>query len=308
MRPYKILQKAKASQKDNKKETNNEELKKHRTYEINNSKKHTSEQRRVNDDSRYYESNRRYKTNKSEEYNKTRNEKKYNSTTGGTNSYDKKYTQQYYRPHMKVKNESKNEGKIRKEKEKEKDDVLISSLKKEYSNIKKKKIIIRHLPPNLSEVNFFDSFSNNLKEELDYYYYVNGSRGKYSTNEEDIIHSRMYLSFKDDLKTEEFIKTQQGKFFYDTNGSKYKANVSLAPNQTIIYKNKSDDRNNTIDTDEYFLQFCEEMNKSPEPIKTDTLDENEIINVVNENGTIIPPIIIELRKKIKNNKTGTISK
>ncbi|SBT80134.1 regulator of nonsense transcripts 3B, putative, partial [Plasmodium malariae] len=106
-------------------------------------------------------------------------------------------------------------------------------------------------------------------------------------------------SFKDDLKTEEFIKTQHGKYFYDLNGVKYKAVVSYAPNQTLIYKNKSDDINNTLESDAYFLKCCEEMNNSTQPLKKD-IDYYDLINVEKENGAILSPVVVALRNKFRD--------
>ncbi|SCM12820.1 regulator of nonsense transcripts 3B, putative [Plasmodium chabaudi adami] len=241
----------------------------------NNSKEKPNEEKKNYDNHKKYEDDRRYKYNKHVNNYKTKNNKTYTIN----NNYEK----------------SSNNVVLKKTGK----DMLISLLKKDQMCVKKKKIVIRNLPPTLNENNFFDSFSNNLKDELDYYYYVNGSIGKNSSD--DITHSRIYLSFKDYMKTEEFIKTQDGKYFYDTNGIKYKANVTFAPNQTIIHKNRTDNRNNTLDTDPYFLKCCEEMNNPVEPPKND-IDYHDIINVVRENDDIISPIVIDLRKKLKNSK------
>ncbi|CDU20096.1 uncharacterized protein PY17X_1347600 [Plasmodium yoelii] len=311
VRPYKILQKVKASDNSKKKasesskekasESSKEKASEHSKEKASeyskkkaseSSKEKTNEEKKYYnkhkkyEDINYYEDDRRYRYNKHVNHYKTKNNKSYTID----NNYEKN-NKQYTKNGEKSNNNVvlKKTGK----------DMLISLLKKDQMCVKKKKIVIRNLPPTLNENNFFDSFSNNLKDELDYYYYVNGSIGKNSSD--DIIHSRIYLSFKDYMKTEEFIKTQDGKYFYDTNGVKYKANVTFAPNQTIIHKNRIDNRNNTLESDPYFLKCCEEMHNPIEPPKND-IDYHDIINVVRENDDIISPIIIDLRKKLKNTK------
>lgn len=284
VRPYKILQKVNVNENRKKKETN-EEKKKHSLRE-NNSEKHIKENQKK-EELRYDESNRKVINNKYGDNNRRVISQKYYNL--GSNHCEK-----YNKEHSRLEEKVKTQVLL-----KNKKNVLIPLLKKEVNCLKKKKIVIRHLPPTLSETHFFDSFSNNLKDELDYYYYVNGSVGKNAAD--DMIHSRMYLSFKDDMKTEEFIRTQNGKFFYDVNGAKYKANVSFAPNQTLIHKNKSDDRNNTIESDAYFLKCCEEMNNSTQPPKKD-IDYYDVINVVKENGSIVSPIVLALRNKLRSHK------
>ncbi|GAW82285.1 mRNA decay protein [Plasmodium gonderi] len=259
VRPYKILQKVKVNENKDKHKKEPSEASKEPTKREDYSKKNTSERKKKYEDIKYYECNRKFINSKKQEaegHDKiTKNKTNYNINS---NSYSEKYNKE----HLRHDEKSRNENLL-----KQKENILISLLKKEQSCVNKKKIIIRHLPPTLSEDNFFDSFSTNLKDELDYYYYVNGSIPKNPAD--DIIYSRMYLSFKDDLKTKEFIKTQHGKFFYDLNGVKYKALVSFAPYQTLIHKNKSDDMNNTLESDDYFLKFCEEMNNQEESVKRD---------------------------------------
>lgn len=265
-RPYKILLRKVESKEENKKDTNETKKKEEES-------KHYEDRHYRKNDIKHYEENE--KTIKSKMH--------YNSR----NRYYDKYSMSYSRYDEKLNKQHSSE---------KKKDVLVPLLEQASINIKKKKIIIRKLPPTLTEENFFDSFSNNIKDELDYYYFVNGSASKDSSN--DIIYSRIYLSFKDDMKTDEFIRTQNGKFFYDLNGVKYKALVSYAPNQTLIKKNKPDSRNNTLESDEYFLKCCEEMNNPVQRVKKD-IDYSELINVQTENGAILSPIVIELRSKKK---------
>ncbi|GAB67783.1 mRNA decay protein, partial [Plasmodium cynomolgi strain B] len=262
VRPYKILQKVKRNENNNSNKKTPNEAKKETTEREDNSKKNTIEKKKKYEDLKYYECNRKSLSTKRQDAEGRDKITKNNKTNhNADNNHVKK---------------SQSEKVLKK-----KEDMLITLLKKEQSCVHNKKIIIRHLPPTLSEDNFFDSFPSNLKDELDYYYYVNGCVPKNAGG--DITHSRMYLSFKDDLKTKEFIKTQHGKFFYDSNGGKFKAMVSFAPYQTIIHKNKSDDMNNTLESDAYFLKCCEEMNNPEEPVKKDE-DNGDLINVVKEDG------------------------
>ncbi|EUD67590.1 hypothetical protein C922_01775 [Plasmodium inui San Antonio 1] len=250
------------------------------TEREDNSKKNTIERKKKYEDLKYYECNRKSLSTRRHEVESrdkiTKNSKENHNADSN---------------HVK---KSQSEKVLKKQ-----EDLLITLLKKEQSCVHKKKIIIRHLPPTLSEDNFFESFPSSLKDELDYYYYVNGCVPENPGG--DITHSRMYLSFKDDLKTKEFIKTQHGKFFYDSNGGKFKAMVSFAPYQTIIHQNKSDDMNNTLETDAYFLKSCEEMNNPEEPVKKDD-DNGDLTNVMKEDGVILPPLVVALRKKLKNKK------
>ncbi|KJP89890.1 hypothetical protein AK88_00346 [Plasmodium fragile] len=262
IRPYKILQKVKRNENNNSNKKNSNEANKEPTERENdNSKKNTLDKKKKYEDLKYYECNRKsVLSTKRQEAQGHDNITKNNKTNHNVDNNHIKKTQ--------------NEKVLKK-----KEDMLITLLKKEQSSVHNKKIIIRHLPPTLSEDNFFDSFPSNLKDELDYYYYVNGCVPR--NPGDDITHSRMYLSFKDDLKTKEFIKTQHGKFFYDSNGAKFKAMVSFAPYQTIIHNNKSDDMNNTLESDPYFLKWCEEMNNSDESVKKDE-HNGDLINVMKE--------------------------
>ncbi|CAG9473437.1 regulator of nonsense transcripts 3B, putative [Plasmodium vivax] len=296
VRPYKILQKVKRNDNNSNSNSNNNsnsnsnsssirnppnEAKKEPTEREDSGKKKPVEKKKKYEDLKYYECNRKSLSTKSQEAEGRDKITKYNNKTNqhADNNHVKKLQSE----------------KVLKKKE----DMLVTLLKKEQSSVHNKKIIIRHLPPTLSEDNFFESFPSNLKDELDYYYYVNGCVPKNQGG--DITHSRMYLSFKDDLKTKEFIKTQHGKFFYDSNGGKFKAMVSFAPNQTIIHKNKLDEMNNTLESDAYFLKCCEEMNNPQEPVKKDD-DNADLSNVIKEDGVILPPLVVALRKKLKNKK------
>lgn len=180
----------------------------------------------------------------------------------------------------------------------EKGDCVSSKAKAKINN-KEKKVIVRLLPPDLTEEQFFSSFPDDLKDKLSNYYFVNGKFSKYPSGE--ITYSRVYLTFREETNATDFIGEYHGKCFFDGHGLKYRAVVSFAPYQSFITKNKIDKRNNTLETDAYFKKICEEMNK-PKQAPKDSVDYNELINVKNENGIIISPLVLELRNKMKNTK------
>ncbi|XP_014259797.1 regulator of nonsense transcripts 3A isoform X2 [Cimex lectularius] len=115
------------------------------------------------------------------------------------------------------------------------------------------KIVIRRLPPTMTEENFIEQISP--IPPFDYMYFIPGdaSNGIYSF-------SRAYINFyyQEDIFT--FTQTFDGYVFFDTKGQEYPAVVEFAPFQRIPKRMKKKDRLcGTIECDPAYIAFKENL-------------------------------------------------
>lgn len=119
------------------------------------------------------------------------------------------------------------------------------------------KVVIRRLPPTMTQEEFLNQVSP--VPEYNYIYYVKGdmSLGEYSF-------ARAYINFICSEDVYSFKERFDNYVFVDNKGHEYAAVVEFAPFQKIPKKrgkNRMDPKCATIETDTYYLDFVASLNK-----------------------------------------------
>ncbi|GMH34111.1 hypothetical protein BSKO_01945 [Bryopsis sp. KO-2023] len=124
-----------------------------------------------------------------------------------------------------------------------------------------KKVIVRRLPPTLSEQAFKDALD---KLSVEGYNWLVFCTGKLSTKR--TVCARAYLNFDDPQKVLEFKTTFDGHVFVSSRGTQYKCTVDYAPYQKVpkAGKAKRDPREGTIERDSDYKRFVDTLDKPPE--------------------------------------------
>eukprot|EP01119_Soliformovum_irregulare_P001678 TRINITY_DN1141_c0_g1_i1.p1 TRINITY_DN1141_c0_g1~~TRINITY_DN1141_c0_g1_i1.p1 ORF type:complete len:323 (-),score=94.19 TRINITY_DN1141_c0_g1_i1:263-1231(-) len=155
------------------------------------------------------------------------------------------------------------------------------------------KLVVRCLPPQLTEANFRTSIEKFNELISDYYFVPGRVSEKKSTN------ARAYLGFTSPEGLNQFFQFFNGHVFVTNKGREQKAIVEYAPSQKLPKKaTKSDPREGTIETDEDFLKFLEEL-KTPVvqlPSAEEQLDKRLADKEANQMPTTTP-LLEFLREK-----------
>lgn len=129
--------------------------------------------------------------------------------------------------------------------------------KKEKSPALVTKVVIRRLPPSMTEEMFIESVSP--LPEHDYFAFINADSSLGSS-----AYSRAYINFKNVEDVYTFYDKFDGYVFVDQKGNEHPAMVEYAPFQKIPKRSggkKKDARCGTIDEDADYLAFLESLTK-----------------------------------------------
>ncbi|KAL6774082.1 UPF3 [Auxenochlorella protothecoides x Auxenochlorella symbiontica] len=139
------------------------------------------------------------------------------------------------------------------------------------------KVVVRHLPPSLSE----DAFKSAVQEWLDRSNWSAYYQGKVSAKEH--VHSRAYLNFKDPADALRFSAAFNGNLFVSDRGAHTRAQVEYAPFQRVPRAtNRRDPREGTIEKDAGYRAFLKSLDEETQtkpsalpapqpPMETDAL-------------------------------------
>ncbi|XP_050521472.1 regulator of nonsense transcripts 3B [Daktulosphaira vitifoliae] len=139
----------------------------------------------------------------------------------------------------------------------EKGDEFLQSLFKSLDRLKSKddrkcperKVIVRRLPPSMTEERFLNEISP--LPENNYMYFVPGD-----SQSAPFHHSRVYINFLKDEDMYMFTEKFDGYVFVDDTGDEYPATVELAPYQRVPKKKLDKDPNwGKIHDNPIFLEF-----------------------------------------------------
>uniref|UniRef100_A0A915JW01 UPF3 domain-containing protein n=1 Tax=Romanomermis culicivorax TaxID=13658 RepID=A0A915JW01_ROMCU len=118
------------------------------------------------------------------------------------------------------------------------------------------KVVVRRLPPSLTEKDFLDQIAP--PPAYDYFYFVPADMSLSPWS-----YTRAYISIPCIEDVIQFTERFDGYVFVDAKGSEYPAVIELAPNQKIPTKKvKKDAKCGTIDQDPDFKKFVDEL-KNP---------------------------------------------
>lgn len=162
------------------------------------------------------------------------------------------------------------------------------------------KVIIRRLPPDITEEKFresIDPFPDHA-----YFYLAPGDHtlGPLGC-------SRAYIAFEREDDIVPFRDQYDGMILESEKGGKYRAIVEFAPYQGIPKKRKQDHRCGTIDKDSDFLSFMQSLENQPEPrpsISLETYLEELEANRIQD--VQVTPLIEYLRDKRSGRSRGRV--
>mmetsp|Transcript_18239 Transcript_18239/g.34736 ORF Transcript_18239/g.34736 Transcript_18239/m.34736 type:complete len:603 (-) Transcript_18239:278-2086(-) len=124
------------------------------------------------------------------------------------------------------------------------------------------KVVVRKLPPTLSEDAFRQALPASILDRCTWLAYYVGKHGSKRT-----VPSRAYLNFKRMDDVLEFCSFFHDYLFVSERGSHFRAQVEFAPFQGVPKaRQRKDPREGTIDTDADYLEFLQELNKPVEPL------------------------------------------
>lgn len=151
----------------------------------------------------------------------------------------------------------------------------------------KTKVVIRNLPHNLPEKEFFELISK-YKTKINWSNYIPGQSTSLYVRP-----SIAFLNFTNVEDLYEFAKEFDGHILITKKGKKHKISVEFAPFQKISDNQigSDDPRRGTILKDENYLKFLEQLEKPPEKILS---AEKQLELQEDEERKISKTIIIEI--------------
>ncbi|XP_065223251.1 regulator of nonsense transcripts 3B [Planococcus citri] len=152
------------------------------------------------------------------------------------------------------------------------------------------KVVIRKLPPNVTENSFLE-FTSPLFEH-DYFYYVQDENPSFG----DQSFSRAYINFINVHDVYSFTQKFDDYVFIDDTGQEYPAVVEYAPFQRIP-KNRGNRRSDslcgTIEEDSDYMEFVQQLESEIQDHKTSQITEHyfDLANDDNEEKVTTTPLI-----------------
>lgn len=124
-------------------------------------------------------------------------------------------------------------------------------MKKKKEPLGRTKVVIRHLPPSLSQSNLFSQFDHLFCHRYNWFRFRPGNSSHKSQR-----YARAYIDFKNPEDVLEFAGFFHGHVFVNEKGSQFKAIVEYAPCQHVPKScPHKDSREGTIYTDPDYLEF-----------------------------------------------------
>eukprot|EP00252_Welwitschia_mirabilis_P023944 TRINITY_DN6911_c0_g1_i2.p1 TRINITY_DN6911_c0_g1~~TRINITY_DN6911_c0_g1_i2.p1 ORF type:complete len:296 (+),score=69.60 TRINITY_DN6911_c0_g1_i2:265-1152(+) len=122
----------------------------------------------------------------------------------------------------------------------------------------RKKVVVRHLPPGMSQAAFKEQIDMRFAGRYDWFVY---RPGKASHKKQ--VYSHAFINFNTPEGVLEFAEAFNGHFFVNEKGTHYKAIVEYAPSQWVP-KPTTDAREGSIFQDGEYLEFVEMLAKPVE--------------------------------------------
>ncbi|CDY46452.1 BnaA08g06560D [Brassica napus] len=115
----------------------------------------------------------------------------------------------------------------------------------------KRKVVVRHLPPSLSQPDLLSQIDSRFGDSYSWFSFRPG-KSNYKTQK----HSRAYFGFKSPEDVYEFAAFFNGHVFVNEKGAQFKAIVEYAPSQRVPKPcDKKDPREGSITKDPEYLEF-----------------------------------------------------
>eukprot|EP00698_Gefionella_okellyi_P009381 TRINITY_DN237_c1_g1_i4.p2 TRINITY_DN237_c1_g1~~TRINITY_DN237_c1_g1_i4.p2 ORF type:complete len:368 (+),score=88.65 TRINITY_DN237_c1_g1_i4:283-1386(+) len=172
------------------------------------------------------------------------------------------------------------------------------------SPLKQTKVVIRHLPPGMTE-EVFSHLIESFSDAIEWKYFVPGRATAKRTTV-----ARAYITFKNPADIAPFASQFDHHQFFDQAGKEMRALVEYAPNQQVPRKKKSavDSKLDTIGTDPHYLSFEAAILKPAEPLHPSEVIEKLVAQVEAasaEKPTITPLIeFVRSQRRARSAKKG----
>eukprot|EP00976_Prorocentrum_cordatum_P052291 1055290-Prorocentrum_minimum.AAC.1 len=169
------------------------------------------------------------------------------------------------------------------------------------------KLVIRKLPPNLSQEAFQDTIGETFLAPPTWFAYTQGKVGHKRT-----VHSRAYINLKTPEDVLEFCEQFQNHLFVNERGHQFRAHIEFAPSQKVPKaRQRRDPREGTIEKDPDYLKFVEELSKPEEQlpsaeVQLEKRDAEEKAALIANNGVapvIITPLMAFLKQKAEEKRS-----
>ncbi|KAL4375772.1 hypothetical protein HN51_009776 [Arachis hypogaea] len=164
------------------------------------------------------------------------------------------------------------------------------------SEREKTKVVIRHLPPSLTQSDLLHHIDNHFASRYNWFSFRPGN-----TSHKNQRNSRAYIDFKSPDDVFEFAEFFDGHVFVNERGAQHKAIVEYAPSQRVPRPTtKKDGREGTIYKDPDYLEFFKFIAKPPEhlPSAEIQLERKEAEQAgANKEGPIVTPLMEYVRQK-----------
>uniref|UniRef100_A0A7C9A6H3 UPF3 domain-containing protein n=1 Tax=Opuntia streptacantha TaxID=393608 RepID=A0A7C9A6H3_OPUST len=161
--------------------------------------------------------------------------------------------------------------------------------------VNRTKVVIRHLPPTLTQSAFFDQIDARFSG---CYNWSTFRPGKSSYKNQR--YARAYVNFNSPEDVFDFADFFNGHVFVNEKGAQFKAIVEYAPSQRVPKHNaKRDGREGTIYKDPEYLEFLELISKPAEnlPSADIQLERREAERAGIQEAPVVTPLMEYVRKK-----------
>ncbi|XP_050377141.1 regulator of nonsense transcripts UPF3 isoform X2 [Argentina anserina] len=158
------------------------------------------------------------------------------------------------------------------------------------------KVLVRHLPPSLSQSDFFQQISHLFGDRHNWFCFRPGK-----TSHKNQRYARAYIEFKRPEDVFEFAEFFDGHVFVNEKGTQFKSIVEYAPSQRVPkLSNKKDGREGTIYKDPDYLEFLKLIAKPAEHLPSAEIQlerkEAELAGAAKE-APIVTPLMEYVRQK-----------
>ncbi|GAU22234.1 hypothetical protein TSUD_227700 [Trifolium subterraneum] len=159
------------------------------------------------------------------------------------------------------------------------------------------KIVIRHLPPSLTESDLLQHIDNRFASRYNWFSFRPGN-----TSHKNQRYARAYIDFNSPDDVFDFAEFFNGHVFVNQKGVQHKAVVEYAPSQRVPKKTtKKDGRQGTIYKDPDYLEFLKLISKPQEHLPSAEIQlerkEAELAGATKE-----PPIVTPLMEYVRQKR------
>lgn len=116
------------------------------------------------------------------------------------------------------------------------------------------KVIVRLLPPEITEEEFTATISQQQKRDIKWTHFFTGKR---FGEAKPALNARCNFQFQTSTQAEEFISEYHGRAFVDGQGESFRAVACFAPYQKVPRTTQKDTREATIEDDPIYQEFAE---------------------------------------------------